>query len=137
MAAKTSYTEAETKTFMIEVLDSVATDLDLTTASTSIARAVTAVERLLDVSDVASLTDMTVLEAASTWLAWQTALSAASTKFDLKAGSADLKLSQMFKALQAQVEYAESAYYTAVAVAEGSSGLTGFVFATIPGCRGR
>lgn len=138
MPAPSSYTESGLKTYMVGVLDSVATDLGLTTASTSIVNAVTAVERLLGVSDVASLTDMSVLEAAAAWKAWQVALGVATTKYDLKAGSADLKQSQMFDSLNALVTQAESAYYATVAASEAASGATtGFYFSLAQGCRGR
>lgn len=138
MPAPSSYTESGLKTYMVTVLDSVATDLGLTTSSTAIAQKVTEIERLLGVDDVADLTDMAVLEAAATWKAWQVALGVATTKYDLKAGTADLKRSQMFDSLQAKVTDAETAYYVAVAASEAASGSSSFfAFATIPGCRGR
>lgn len=138
MAAPSSYSESALKTFMVEVLDSVATDLGLTTSSTALAQAVTAVERLLGVSDVAELDDMPVLEAAATWKAWAVALGVATTQYDLKAGSADLKRSQMFDALQKKVADSETDYYAAVAaVSAAASGSTGFYFGLATSCRGR
>jgi hypothetical protein len=138
MPAPSSYTESSLKTFMVGVLDSVATDLGLTTASTSIGNAVTAVERLLDVSDVAALTDMSVLEAAATWKSWEVALGVATTKYDLKAGTADLKRSQMFASLNEKVSDAETAYYAAVSASDAASGSgIGFFFGIACGARGR
>lgn len=134
MPAPTIYTESSLKTFMVEVLDSVATDLGLTASSTAISQAVIAVERLLGVDDVQDLTDMPVLEAAATWKAWAVALGVATTKYDLKAGSADLKRSQMFDGLQKKVMDSEAVYYSALVASGGSST---FAFATICGRRGR
>ena len=138
MSAKASYTESELATYMVGRLDSVAGVLGLTTASTSILSAVTAVERLLGVLDVATLTDMPVLEAAATWQAWEAALTAASGKFDVKAGTADVKLSEMFKQIQARLAASEAAYYAAVAASAAAAGTSSFfAFGTACGGRGR
>jgi hypothetical protein len=138
--AKASYSESELATYMVAVLDSVATDLGLTASSPSVLAAVTSVERLLGVSDVATLTDMAVLESAATWRAWGAAYGTAVTKADeIKAGSAGLKWGDRLDGLKAQVEIAEGAYWTAVAASEVANG-TGpsfFAFATVCGRRGR
>lgn len=110
MPAPVAYTEAELAAFMVAALDSVATDLGLISTSTSILKAVTAVERLLGVSDVATVTDMPKLEALATWKAWQVAYSAAVTKADeIKAGSAGLKWGDRLSGLQAMLCQAEQA----------------------------
>lgn len=138
MPAPSSYSESGLKTFMVDVLDSVAADLGLTTSSTAISQAVTAVERLLGVDDVADLDDMPVLEAAATWKAWAVALGVATTKYDLKAGSADLKRSQMFDGLQKKVSDSETAYYAAVSASAAAAGTSStFFFGVAAGCRGR
>ena len=65
MPAPTSYSEATLAQHMVNVLGSVATDLDLEDDSPAITAAVTSIERLLGVDDVADVTDMPVLESAA------------------------------------------------------------------------
>lgn len=139
MAAPTAYTESQVAAYMVAVLGSVATDMGLTASSPSILAAVMSIERLLGVSDVADLTDMAVLESAAAWKAWAAAYGAAVTKPDeLKAGSAGLKWGDRLAGIRASLEYAEGAYYTAVAASQAASGAASFfAFATVPGCRGR
>jgi hypothetical protein len=139
MTAKTSYTESELAAYMVGVLDAVATGLGLTTSSPSILAAVTGVERLLGVSDVADVTDMAVLEAAAEWKARGVAYSTAVMKADeIKAGSASLKWSERVDGLREALTLAEGAYYTALAESEAASGSSSFFgFATVCGSRGR
>lgn len=101
MPAASSYSESTLKTYMIDVLggagSGVAGALGLTTASAGIVAAITAVERILGVDDVADVTDMAKLETISRWLAWSVAADMAATSFDLTSYPGDsLKLSQMF-----------------------------------------
>lgn len=140
MPAAASYTESSLATYMVAILDSVATDLGLTNTSPSILAAITEIEDLLDVSDVATLTDMAVLRAAARWKAWSIAYALAAAQPDeLKAGSAGLKWSDRLDGLKQAMEYAEGAYYVAVAASETASGVGSafFGFATVCGGRGR
>lgn len=122
MAAPSSYTEAGLKTYMIAALSSVADDLGLTTASAAIGLAVTATERLLGVSDVATLTEMGKLEDIARWRAWLVALDTASSQIDLKAGSAQLWQSQMFAQIERQLARAELAAMQYSEVADALAG---------------
>lgn len=135
MAAPTSYSEASLKQLMVDELGATGVALSLATSAAAITNAVYACERLLG-DEIADLTDMALLEAAARWQAWLAAEAAAANQYDLKSDGDEAKRSQWFAQIQARLARAESDYYTAASVAAGSSG-GGFVFATIPGCRGR
>lgn len=138
MPAPTSYTETALKDFMVAEIGAIGVALGLTASSTQIVNAVYSVERLLALSDVADATDMTLVESAARWEAWRTALNAAVAQpSKLKSSGDELDFSERLDAIRELMAYAESAYYTATAIAEGSDGMNGFVFATVPGCRGR
>lgn len=137
MPLATSYDESTLADFMVAELSATGAALGLTDASDGIASAVLATARLLG-DDIANLTDMALLEAAARWHAWQAALKAAAGNFDLKAGSADLKRSQVFEHINSQLALSETAYYVAVSESEAASGSGGsFYFSLAGSCRGR
>ena len=137
MPAPTSYSEATLAQHMVNVLGSVATDLDLEDDSPAITAAVTSIERLLGVDDVADVTDMPVLESAAAWKAWAVAYGAAVTQAsEIKAGSAGLKWSDRLDGLRQAMTLAEGAYYAARAASDAASGTSSF-FAFSVACGGR
>lgn len=136
MAAPVSYTESSLAAYMVATLDSVATALGLTAMSTSIVTAVTAVERLLGVSDVVTATDMALVEAAARWQAWLAADAAASVKFDLKAGSAQLWQSQIFAQIQSRLDSEYGFYLIEKARVAAATGTGVFAFGLAHGRRG-
>lgn len=121
MPAPTAYSEAQLKTFVVEELGTVATALGLTTSSASVTNAVYAVERILGVSDVASLTDMGKLEAVARWQAWLAAEATAITGVDLRSDGDEIKFSQRLAGIRARLAYAEAlaARYAEVAALVG------------------
>jgi hypothetical protein len=123
MPAPTSHTETSLKQFVVDELGAVGVSLGLTTSSAQVAQTVYAVERLLGVSDVATVTDMPKLEALTRWLAWRAAKAAGVGKFDAKAGSTSATLSQIWDHLAAMLCEAERAamrYPEAAAMLDGS-----------------
>lgn len=136
MPAPTTYTESDLIAFMEVELGPTGVALGLL-ATDALLQAVYAVQRLLGLDDVADATDMSVLEAAARWQAWAAAEAAAiSQPAKLKSDGDEIDYSQRLAGIRERLSAERSAYYTAVSVAAGSSGV-GFVFATIPGCRGR
>jgi acyl carrier protein len=133
MAAPSSYTEATLLTFMVNSLSGVAGALSLTTSSAAITQALTATERILGVSDVASLTDMQKLETIARWQAWEAAADTAATSFDLASSGDSLKLSQMFDQINKRLGSALDAalVYSEVQAASGAGGV--MVVASIGG----
>lgn len=129
MPAPSSYTEATLAAYMVGVLSSAAGALGLTTASAAITQAVTTVERILGVSDVAELTDMAKLETIATWRAWQAALDTATASFDVSSGggggTSSAKLSQLFDQIAKRLAMAEDAasIYSEVQAASGAGGV--------------
>jgi hypothetical protein len=92
------------------------------------------VERVLGVSDVASLTDMPKLEAIATWRAWSAAEDSAMDAMDLKAGTAAISRSQLFDHITKRLARAEaeaSIYSEAQTALAGSGGV-----ATVSGLTG-
>lgn len=138
MPAPTSYSEAQLAALMVDEMGAVATSLGLTATSAGILRAITAVERLLEVSDVATATDMAVVEAAARWQAWAVAeASMLASPNKIKSDGDELDYGQRLQGIRDRLAYAQSDWYavkTASDTANGTS--TVFAFATIPGCRG-
>jgi hypothetical protein len=123
--APVSYTEATLKTYMVAVLSSTAGALGLTVASDAIVQAVTAVERVLGVTDVASLTDMPAkLEAIASWKAWSAAEDSAMDAMDLKAGTAAINRSALYDHITKRLARAEAeaSIYSEVQTALAGSG---------------
>ena len=121
MPAPTSYSEATLAQHMVNVLGSVATDLDLEDDSPAITAAVTSIERLLGVDDVADVTDMPVLESAAAWKAGALYDGGEATRLD---------------GLRQAMTLAEGAYYAARAASDAASGTSSF-FAFSVACGGR
>jgi hypothetical protein len=97
---------------------------------------VTAIERLLSVSDVATVTDMAKLEAVARWQAWRLASAAASGQYDVKSGTSSLTRSQFFdhiagmlcEAARAAIRYPE----VAVLLGGGRRPTNGLLTTTAP-----
>lgn len=114
MALPSSWTEGSLIAALEAELEPVMTDLGLDAMDAIATAAGTDVPAVLGVSSVASVTygavaDVIKVLVIGRWAAWQKAVDAASVKFDLKAGSADLKQSQMWAQLSARLESARTA----------------------------
>lgn len=137
MPAPTTYTESSLLDFMHTELSNASAALGFETNDDALVQAVTAVERLLGVSDVATATDMALVEAAARWQAWVAAASASTPDTNLKAGSASLELQQRFGNIQVKLDAAYGFYLIEKARVAAATGTGVFAFATIPGRRGR
>lgn len=141
MALPAAWTESTLIAAVEDELESVSADLGLGSlgvVATAVGRDVPALLGVADVADVDYADTATVVKvhAAAVWKGWQKARDVAAVRFDLKAGSSDLKQSQMWEHLTAKLAEAEAAYYAAAA-ASASDGSSGFYFALATGCRGR
>lgn len=138
-----AWTEATLIAAVEDELESVTADLGLDTLdviATAVTRDVPAVLGVASVEDVAyaGTADVVRVYEAARWKGWQKAYDVATTKYDLKSGSADLKRSQMLDGLRQKVTDARDAYYAAVAAAQAEAGTSSFfAFGTAPSCRGR
>lgn len=114
------YTTSSLATFMAVELGAVGTVLGLTDGSEALDEAVNEVAAILGAA-IDALTDDLKTRTVARWQAWRVAKGAASGQFDLKAGSVDLKQSQVFKHIDAMLRDAElaAARYGDVAVVIG------------------
>jgi hypothetical protein len=86
----------------------------------------------VDDVDYESIADVVKVLTIAQWKGWQKAYDVASTRFDVKAGSADVKQSQMFANISKRLLTAETAalrYSEVQAAVSGSSG-QGYVSST-------
>lgn len=119
------FTAATLADFMVAKLGASGAALGLTDDSAAIAEAVNDVAAILSVDDVAELTDDLKTRTFAEWQAWRAAKAAATSQYDLKAGSADLKRSQFFEHIAmmlADAEAAASRYSEAADVIHGGGG---------------
>lgn len=114
MALPASWTESTLIAALEAELESVAADLGLDSLDVLSTAVMTDTPAVLGVSSVATITysgvsDVVKVLTIARWIAWQKAVDVAAVKFDLKAGSADLKQSQMWTQLTARLTSAEAA----------------------------
>lgn len=124
MGAPTSHTEATIRQYMVDELDATGVALGLTIASAGIVKASNDQERVVGAA-IAAQTDMAKAEAIAAWIAWRTALGAATGDRDLKAGTSALTASQRFDHILTMLRDAEnaaSAYSEVAAILAGSGG---------------
>jgi hypothetical protein len=133
VALPEAWTEATLLAALEAEVEAVMTDLGLDTLDVLVTAAGTDVPAVLGVSSVAAVTyggvaDVVKVLTIGRWAAWQRAVDVASVRFDLKAGSADLKQSQQWAQLSARLESARAAAmrYSEVQDALGS-GSTAYV----------
>lgn len=114
MGLPASWTESSLTAALEAELESVSADLGLDALDVLSTAVGTDTPAVLGVSSVAAVTyggvpDVVKVLTIARWIAWQKAVDAASVKFDLKAGSADLKQSQVWTQLTARLASAEAA----------------------------
>lgn len=114
MALPAAWTESSLIGALEAELESVSTDLGLDSLdvlATAVGTDTPAILGVLSVADVTygSTADVVKVLTVAQWRAWQKAVDVAAVKFDLKAGSADLKQSQMWTHLTARLASAEAA----------------------------
>ena len=138
MPLPATYNDSTLRGYMEDVLDSTGTSLGLN-ASAALGEAVNEVILLVGpLADQTTTAELATLRAAARWQALLAARRVAVGRHDLKAGSADLKQSQVFANLGALIAEAEGAYYGAVAAGQAASGGgVGFFFGLACGGRGR
>jgi hypothetical protein len=120
------YTAATLADFMVTELDATGVALGLTDASPAIVEAVNEVAAILDVADVATLTDDLKTRAIARWQAWLAAEAAATNQYDLKAGTVDLTRSQWFAQIGVRLARAEASaarYEEVAAIVSGAAGV--------------
>jgi hypothetical protein len=137
MPAPSSYSESSLAALMVNELGAVGVSLGLTTSAALITQGVTAVERVLGVSDVATATDMALVESAARWQAWLAAEAAAVNQYDVKAGTSSLTRGQTFEHIRARLDSTYGFYLIEKARVAAATGAGVFAFAAIPGRRGR
>lgn len=108
------WTEATLAAALEAELEPVMTDLGLDALDVIATAAGTDVPAVLGVTSVAAITyggvaDVVKVLVIGRWAAWQKAVDVASVRFDLKAGSADLKQSQQWEHLMTRLASAERA----------------------------
>lgn len=139
MPLPSAYTEPSLRDFMETSLDETGITLGLD-QSDALDEAVLHVILLVGpLADQTTTSQLMLVRAAALWQALLAARRVAVGRHDLKAGSADLKQSQVFEGLGELIVEAEAAYYVALSNEQAASG-TGssfVVFATVPGYRGR
>lgn len=114
MALPASWTESSLIAALEAELEPVMADLGLDALDVLTTAAGTDVPAILGVSSVADVSygavaDVVKVLVIGRWAAWQKAVDVASVRFDLKAGSADLKQSQAWTQLMARLASAERA----------------------------
>ena len=114
MALPAAWTEGSLIAALEAELESVSADLGLESLDVLVTAVGTDTPAVLGVSSVAGITyggvsDVVKVLTIARWIAWQKAVDVAAVKFDLKAGSADLKQSQMWTQLTARLASAEAA----------------------------
>ncbi len=110
MAAPTSYSESGLATFMVVELGGTASALGWVAATAQVVAAVYAVERQLEVTDVASVTDMAALEVLARLSIWRAAKSGLAAFVDTTIDNESLKDSKLFENAAAMVaEYEQQA----------------------------
>lgn len=122
MPLPTSYSEGALLAFMEVEIGPLLADLGLDT-SDALLEATYEVQGILGHA-VTDETDVTKLRAIARWQAWLAAYNAATNQYDLKAGSADLKRSQMFDQIEkrlARAEASASVYSEVQTALSGSS----------------
>jgi hypothetical protein len=117
------FTTGTLATFIVTTLGPTGVALGLTVASAGVVDAVAEVEAVLD-SPTADLTDDLKTRIVTRWIAWRTALGAATGDRDLKAGTSAITMSQRFKHILLMLRDAEnaaSAYSEVQAVLAGGN----------------
>jgi hypothetical protein len=138
MPAPATYTEASLLDLMLDELGATGAALGFVVDDTPLVRAVAAVERALGVADVASVTDMALLESAARWQAWLAAEAAAISKYTVTLGGGKkFERGKIFDDVQVRLARAYSAYLIEKARVDAASGSGAFYFGTVAGCRGR
>lgn len=110
MPLPTSYTEVSLLGFMAAELGGTGVSLGLDTdALDTLAEAANEAQGILGVplADLTSTDDLVKVRAIARWQAWLAAWNVAAGRFDLKAGSADLKRSQTFSQIETRLAQAE------------------------------
>lgn len=125
MPLPAAYTEGSLLGFMETVVGPHLEGLGLD-ASDALTEAVNDVIGILGnpLADETSTADLMKVRTIARWQAWAAAVDTATDQFDLKAGSADLKRSQMFEQMERRLAAAEAAamrYEEAAAVLAGGS----------------
>jgi hypothetical protein len=137
MPAPTSYSEGSLLEFMLVELGATGVSLGLVANDDPLAQAVTAVERLLGVSDVANATDLALLEAAARWQAWLAAEAAAASQFNVTlTGGKKFEREQIFQNIQTRRTDAYGFYLLEKARASAATGTGVFAFGLASGRRG-
>jgi hypothetical protein len=129
VALPAAWTESSLIAAVEAELEPVTADLGLDNLDVVATAVGTDVPSVLGVSSVASVTYGTVADVVKVlviarWIAWQKAVDVAAVRFDLKAGSSDLKQSQIWTQLTARLASAEAAamrYSEVQAYAAGGS----------------
>ena len=119
-----SFTTSTLADFIVTTLGPTGVALGLTVASAGVADAVAEVEAVLGMP-TADMTDDLKTRTVTRWIAWRTALGAATGDRDLKAGTSALTASQRFDHIVIMLrdaEMAASRYSEAAAVIYGSGG---------------
>lgn len=114
MALPSSWTESSLIAALEAELEPVTDALGLDRLDVISTAVGTDVPAILSVSSVASVSYATTADVVKVlviaqWRAWQKAVDIATVRFDLKAGSADLKQSQIFEQLTRRLAAAEAA----------------------------
>ncbi len=114
MALPSAWTESSLIAALEAELEPVTADLGLDDLDVIITAVGTDVPSILGVTSVAEVTyggvpDVVKVLVIARWAAWQKAVDVASVRFDLKAGSSDLKQSQIWQQLMARLSAAERA----------------------------
>ncbi len=118
-----AFTTDSLATFIVTTLGPTGVALGLTVASAGVVDAVAEVAAVLD-SPIASLTDDLKTRIVARWIAWRTALGAATGDRDLKAGTSSIEMSQRFEHVVTMLRDAEAAasVYPEVVAVLGSGG---------------
>jgi len=131
------FSDASLAAFMVTDLGPSGAAFGLTAISPAITAEVAEVALLIG-HPVADETDDLLIRACARWRAWTAAYGAATNDKDLKAGSADLKLSQRFAHIERRLMLAKTAWLTEAArVAAVAGGTSLFAFGLASGFRGR
>jgi len=93
----TGYDETTIKTFFLTELSTTGTALGWTTGTTEVVQAVSDLDRILGVSDLADATDMVAVEAVGRVVIWRWAVRALINHYDITTVGQALKRSQHYE----------------------------------------
>ena len=125
MPAPTSYTDAALAAFMCVELGPIADVLGWVPGTPRVEHAVYAAARLLDVSDVSTLTDMAALEAVARLSIWRAAEGSLSSTYDITTDGQSLKRDQLWQHAKAMVaRYEDECARLGISTASGSGAVT-------------